>query len=57
MPDMPTRENGAKLDRFFNKQSGSKAVVVIPNKDAVRDTSHPVAVINNDLVVSAKIME
>lgn len=54
---MPTKENGAKLDRFFNKQSGSKAVVVIPNKDDVRDTSHPVAVMSNDWVVSANIME
>lgn len=53
---IPNREKGARDERFLSKQSGSKIVDVIPNREAVLlNTSPKEAKIA--LNVSAKIME
>lgn len=44
MPDTPTRENGARDDRFFKRQRGRSVVPVMPKRATVRVISTPVAV-------------
>ena len=44
IPVTPTRENGAKDDKFFSRHSGSSVVPVIPNNAVVLVMSIPVAV-------------
>ena len=44
IPDTPTRENGAREDRFFKRQRGRSVVPVIPRRATVRVISIPVAV-------------
>eukprot|EP00581_Thalassiosira_minuscula_P031053 CAMPEP_0183770132 /NCGR_PEP_ID=MMETSP0739-20130205/26259_1 /TAXON_ID=385413 /ORGANISM="Thalassiosira miniscula, Strain CCMP1093" /LENGTH=56 /DNA_ID=CAMNT_0026009997 /DNA_START=102 /DNA_END=272 /DNA_ORIENTATION=- len=56
MPPIPNNEKGARLDKFFSKQSGSNVVPVTPNSANVRVVSKP-ALINNARMVSAKIIE
>jgi hypothetical protein len=53
IPVTPTRENGAREDRFFSRQRGSSVVVVMPRRATVRVMSIPVAVMKravNDVI-------
>mmetsp|Transcript_50767 Transcript_50767/g.99248 ORF Transcript_50767/g.99248 Transcript_50767/m.99248 type:complete len:86 (-) Transcript_50767:551-808(-) len=53
---IPTRENGARDDKFFTKHNGRSTNDVNPNKEFVRVTLIPMAA-RRSLKVSAKIME
>mmetsp|Transcript_57359 Transcript_57359/g.139940 ORF Transcript_57359/g.139940 Transcript_57359/m.139940 type:complete len:337 (+) Transcript_57359:680-1690(+) len=56
IPMIPTREKGAKLARFFMRQSGSNTIPVTPNSDCVRVAAMP-TVASKLVTVSAKIIE
>ena len=55
MPATPSREKGAKDDKFFNRQSGNKIKVVTERRVMDLETSIP-TVDSSALKVSARIM-
>jgi hypothetical protein len=55
MPATPSKEKGAKDDKFFNRQRGNKIKVVTERRVMDLDTSIP-TVDSSALKVSARIM-
>ena len=55
IPIIPTRENGAKLDKFFIRHNGKRTIPVTPSSDCVLVATTP-TLANRALIVSARII-